>query len=128
MVVTKVPQPVDIEVGRRVRERRFQLRMSQECLAEKIGVTFQQVQKYEKGTNRIGASRLVLVATALGLAPASLLPDASEGAAEPPPQLGGQAYRVARDFEQIVNPKLRQAIAQTVAAAAHPTRPEAEVA
>jgi transcriptional regulator with XRE-family HTH domain len=52
------PNPVDIQVGSRVRLRRTMLGMSQEKLAEAIGLTFQQVQKYERGANRIGASRL----------------------------------------------------------------------
>src|SRR5262245_13489771 len=52
------PNPVDVHVGRRVRLRRTLLGMSQEKLGEAIGLTFQQVQKYERGANRIGASRL----------------------------------------------------------------------
>ena len=52
------PNPVDIHVGSRVRLRRMLLGMSQEKLGERLGLTFQQVQKYEKGVNRIGASRL----------------------------------------------------------------------
>ena len=52
------PNPVDIHVGSRVRFRRMLLGMSQEKLGERLGLTFQQVQKYEKGVNRIGASRL----------------------------------------------------------------------
>jgi transcriptional regulator with XRE-family HTH domain len=52
------PNPVDIHVGARVRLRRKILRLSQEKLGEELGVTFQQVQKYERGANRVGASRL----------------------------------------------------------------------
>ncbi|MDX2263585.1 MAG: helix-turn-helix transcriptional regulator [Hyphomicrobiales bacterium] len=52
------PNPVDIHVGSRVRLRRLVIGMSQEKLGEKMNLTFQQIQKYEKGTNRIGASRL----------------------------------------------------------------------
>lgn len=52
------PNPVDIHVGSRVRLRRQLLRLSQEKLGDALGVTFQQVQKYERGTNRVGASRL----------------------------------------------------------------------
>src|SRR5438067_6017088 len=52
------PNPIDIHVGSRVRSRRTLLGMSQEKLGEAIGLTFQQVQKYERGANRIGASRL----------------------------------------------------------------------
>src|SRR6202043_3425843 len=54
----KSPNPTDKHVGRRVRMRRKMLSMSQTKLADALGLTFQQVQKYEKGTNRIGASRL----------------------------------------------------------------------
>jgi transcriptional regulator with XRE-family HTH domain len=55
---TKHPHPTDKHVGNRVRMRRLLLGMSQEKLADQLGLTFQQVQKYEKGTNRISASRL----------------------------------------------------------------------
>ena len=54
----KAPNPIDRHVGSRVRMRRMMLGMSQEKLGDALGLTFQQVQKYEKGTNRIGASRL----------------------------------------------------------------------
>lgn len=63
--VTKRPNPIDIHVGSRVRLRRLLLGMSQERLGEQLGLTFQQVQKYEKGVNRIGASRLHQIATIL---------------------------------------------------------------
>lgn len=62
----KKPHPTDVEVGSRIRMRRRILNMSQTTLADKLGLTFQQVQKYEKGTNRVGASRLQAVADALG--------------------------------------------------------------
>ncbi|MBO6728838.1 MAG: helix-turn-helix transcriptional regulator [Maricaulis sp.] len=52
------PNPVDVHVGSRIRLRRQLLRMSQEKLGDELGVTFQQVQKYERGANRVGASRL----------------------------------------------------------------------
>jgi len=61
------PHPVDIEVGRRIRLQRKILRMSQTTLAEALGLTFQQVQKYEKGTNRVGSSRLSDIARTLGV-------------------------------------------------------------
>jgi len=53
-----MPHPVDVMVGKRVRLRRLQLSLSQTELAQKLGLTFQQVQKYEKGTNRVSCSRL----------------------------------------------------------------------
>jgi len=58
MMAKKAPNPIDKHVGSRVRMRRMMLSMSQEKLGNALGLTFQQVQKYEKGTNRIGASRL----------------------------------------------------------------------
>ncbi len=61
------PNPIDVHVGSRVRFRRMLLGMSQEKLGEKLGLTFQQVQKYEKGINRIGASRLFDLAQVLGV-------------------------------------------------------------
>jgi transcriptional regulator with XRE-family HTH domain len=57
-MITKAPNPIDKHVGSRVRMRRMMMGLSQEKLGGSIGLTFQQVQKYEKGTNRIGASRL----------------------------------------------------------------------
>ena len=58
MIAKKTPNPIDKHVGSRVRMRRMMLSMSQEKLGDALGLTFQQVQKYEKGTNRIGAGRL----------------------------------------------------------------------
>ena len=59
------PEAVDVHVGSRVRQRRTMLGMSQENLGEALGLTFQQVQKYERGANRIGASRLHHISEAL---------------------------------------------------------------
>lgn len=64
---SRKPNPVDIHVGGRVRFRRMLLGMSQEKLGERLGLTFQQVQKYEKGINRIGASRLFDLSHVLGV-------------------------------------------------------------
>ncbi|WP_319774954.1 helix-turn-helix transcriptional regulator [Breoghania sp.] len=61
----KAPNPIDVHVGSRIRLRRMMLGMSQEKLGENLGITFQQIQKYEKGTNRVGASRLQHIATVL---------------------------------------------------------------
>src|SRR6266851_4174111 len=86
------PNPVDVHVGSRVRLRRTLLGLSQEKLGEAIGLTFQQVQKYERGANRIGASRLHELGTVLDvpvefffadLDPAKLLP--ATGLAEDAP-------------------------------------------
>ncbi len=61
------PDPIDIHVGRRMRQRRILVGMSQEKLGDSVGLTFQQIQKYERGTNRMGASRIYRFAQALGV-------------------------------------------------------------
>src|SRR5687767_10076610 len=63
----KAPSPIDKHVGSRVRMQRILVGLSQEKLGDALGLTFQQVQKYEKGTNRIGASRLHSIAGVLGV-------------------------------------------------------------
>src|SRR5713101_1693240 len=81
---TKQPNAIDIHVGSRVRLRRTILRVSQEKLGESLGITFQQIQKYEKGTNRIGASRLQHIATILTVPVAFFFEDApGSGTGEP---------------------------------------------
>jgi transcriptional regulator with XRE-family HTH domain len=79
----KKPNPIDVHVGSRVRLRRNMLGMSQERLGELLGITFQQIQKYEKGTNRVGASRLQAIASILNVPPAFFFenaPGMNEGA------------------------------------------------
>jgi transcriptional regulator with XRE-family HTH domain len=83
MIAKKAPNPIDKHVGSRVRMRRMMLSMSQEKLGDALGLTFQQVQKYEKGTNRIGASRLQQISNILQVPVAFFF----EGA--PNVQLGG---------------------------------------
>jgi transcriptional regulator with XRE-family HTH domain len=80
----KAPNPIDKHVGSRVRMRRMMLSMSQEKLGDALGLTFQQVQKYEKGTNRIGASRLQQISNILQV-PVSFF---FEGA----PHIGGERH------------------------------------
>ncbi|MGR9202136.1 helix-turn-helix domain-containing protein [Rhizobium leguminosarum] len=62
---TATPDIIDVEVGHKIRSRRRALGVTQKKLADSVGVTFQQIQKYEKGTNRVGASRLLQIANAL---------------------------------------------------------------
>ena len=93
----KQANPVDAHVGHRVRLRRMLVGMSQERLGELLGLTFQQVQKYEKGVNRIGAGRLYELAGILGV-PVSFFYEGMngaggpqvEGAEQPQPQPGGR--------------------------------------
>jgi len=86
MIAKKAPNPIDKHVGSRVRMRRMMLSMSQEKLGDALGLTFQQVQKYEKGTNRIGASRLQQISIILQVPVAFFF----EGA--PNVQLGGTRH------------------------------------
>jgi DNA-binding XRE family transcriptional regulator len=78
------PDPIDVEVGRRIRARRTAVGISQTALAKALGLTFQQVQKYEKGTNRVSASTLVRVARELGVTVAFLVGEEGEAPATAP--------------------------------------------
>jgi transcriptional regulator with XRE-family HTH domain len=121
--------PIDAHVGSRVRLRRMLLGMSQERLAEQLGLTFQQVQKYEKGINRIGASRLYELAQLLNVgvdffyedAPVGDAHHAAPGFADP----SGENYIVDflnsreglelnRAFTRITDPKVRRAVIELV--------------
>jgi len=89
----KVPNPTDRHVGSRVRMRRIMLAMSQEQLAEALGLTFQQVQKYEKGANRIGAGRLQQISQILQVPVAFFFEGAPNAAA--PHDSSGSALSMA---------------------------------
>ena len=123
----KVPNPIDKHVGSRVRMRRMMLGMSQEKLGDALGLTFQQVQKYEKGTNRIGASRLQQISLILQVPVAFFF----EGAPAPPGRPQGledapsPAYvtdflatsdglTLVKAFMRIDNAKLRRRIVDLV--------------
>lgn len=119
----KMAYPVDKHVGSRVRMRRLMLHVSQTRLGDALGITFQQIQKYEKGTNRISASRLQQIADVLK-APVSFFFDgASENDVSnriewPEYATTFMATReglaLARAFTQIRKPKLRRCIADIV--------------
>src|SRR5438477_11394247 len=95
-VPKKQANPIDAQVGHRVRLRRMLVGMSQERLGELLGLTFQQVQKYEKGINRIGAGRLFEVAGILGVPISFFYEDVDAGstaggcAGEPPPPMASR--------------------------------------
>jgi transcriptional regulator with XRE-family HTH domain len=113
--------PVDAVVGRTIRVLRLQRRVSQSALGKTIGVSFQQIQKYENGTNRVGASRLVQIAQALQV-PLDALFQRVDGARpkkdtmEDPLALlaDGQTMRVARAFSGISDSRVRIAIVMLV--------------
>ena len=128
----RAPNPVDQHVGSRVRMRRVLLGMSQEKLAEALGLTFQQVQKYEKGTNRIGASRLQEISNTLqvapsfffeglnGHAPAQDIGIAEEASARSITNfvVTAEGLQLNKAFTQITDPKVRRRIIDLVIAVA----------
>src|SRR3979490_3557236 len=97
IMVKKAPNPIGRHGGSRVRMRRMMLSMSQEKLGDALGLTFQQVQKYEKGTNRIGASRLQQISNILQVPVAFLFdgapdtPGSTRSGKDPPPPTHGAA-------------------------------------
>ena len=124
----KSPNPTDKHVGARVRMRRMMLSMSQEKLGDALDLTFQQVQKYEKGTNRIGASRLQQISIILQV-PVSFFfegaPDTSEAANSNSPDLPSSTYvsdflatseglALTRAFVRIKDTRLRRRIVDLV--------------
>jgi transcriptional regulator with XRE-family HTH domain len=120
----KLPNPVDRHVGSRVRMRRIMLGMSQEKLGEGLGLTFQQIQKYEKGTNRIGASRIQQISEILQV-PVQFLFEGSPGSstgfdAAPSPAYvadflaTSEGLALIRAFTRVPNIKLRRAIVDMV--------------
>jgi transcriptional regulator with XRE-family HTH domain len=123
----KPPNPVDRHVGSRVRMRRIMLGMSQEKLGEGLGLTFQQIQKYEKGTNRIGASRIHQISEILQV-PVSFLFEGSPGSSASAKNFGdapsptyvadflatSEGLALIRAFTLIPNIKLRRAIVDMV--------------
>jgi transcriptional regulator with XRE-family HTH domain len=97
---TGVPNPVDVHVGSRVRLRRTLLGLSQEKLGEALGLTFQQVQKYERGANRIGASRLFDLSRVLDVPISFFYDDMSpEISAKSPRNIIGMAEQAVEPFE-----------------------------
>jgi transcriptional regulator with XRE-family HTH domain len=78
------PDPIDVDVGARIRARRISLGLSQTRLAKALGLTFQQVQKYERGDNRVSASTLVRVGRALDVSVATLVGEDANRQAEGP--------------------------------------------
>jgi transcriptional regulator with XRE-family HTH domain len=124
---TKAPNPVDKYVGSRIRMRRIMLGMSQEKLGEALGLTFQQVQKYEKGTNRVGASRLHQIADILQVSVSFMFEGGPGGALHPdglseapsPTYVSdflatSEGLALTRAFTRIGDAKLRRSIVDLV--------------
>lgn len=123
------PNPIDVHVGSRVRIRRVMLGLSQETLANKLGITFQQVQKYERGANRMGSSRLYDIAIALDVPVSFFFDDMPEEIAAMSPRAiikGGKAddvelpgdesftrretFDLVRAYYAIVDPSIRKRV------------------
>jgi transcriptional regulator with XRE-family HTH domain len=118
MMSTRMPDPLDAMVGAKIRIFRVHRRISQTDLAEQIGVTFQQVQKYEKGTNRVGASRLSRIAAVLGISVGELFEPAvgkSDDEMSPFRLLAEPgALRVLKAYSRTTDSHLRRVIAELV--------------
>ena len=108
MARTKAPSAIDVHVGKRMRMRRMMLGMSQEKLGDAFGLTFQQVQKYEKGTNRMGASRLQQAADILGVAVPFFFEGAVGGTYQPTERSVASLYRRVR--HQLRRPSARESV------------------
>ena len=126
--MTTGPDPIDIHVGKRLKQRRVLLGMSQEKLAASLGITFQQIQKYENGSNRVGASRLFQIGKVLdapvsfffdGYSPSGKstpLTEAFAQIAEDTPDLAEEedlmnrkeTLELVRAYYAIPNPKIRK--------------------
>ena len=107
-MMKKQPKPDDILIGTKIRARRVAIGMSQEKLGEAVGVTFQQIQKYEKGTNRVGGSRLMQIAAALKTTAPNRMPLEN---AEPVDEEAGPSVYAIRLAIQIENlPDKRRAV------------------
>ena len=127
---TRRPNPIDIHVGNRVRLQRMLIGISQEKLGERLGLTFQQVQKYEKGINRIGASRLFELSRVLGVPVQFFYDDAplggsaqaaTPGFAERSPDShvfeflsSREGLELNRAFSRITDPKVRKSVLDLV--------------
>jgi transcriptional regulator with XRE-family HTH domain len=127
----KKPNPIDIHVGSRIRLRRTMLGMSQEKLGESLGITFQQIQKYEKGTNRVGASRLQNISSILNVPVSFFFEDApgeqagATGMAEASSSnyvvdflSSSEGLQLNRAFVKIADPKVRRRLVDLVKALA----------
>jgi transcriptional regulator with XRE-family HTH domain len=131
-MIKKTPNPVDKHVGSRVRMRRVLIGMSQEKLGEALGITFQQIQKYEKGTNRIGASRMQQISNVMGVPVSYFFEDAPGAEAGSHAGFGesqgsdyvvdflttSEGLQLNKSFVKITDPKVRKKLVDLVSALA----------
>ncbi|WP_366654389.1 helix-turn-helix domain-containing protein [Fodinicurvata sp. EGI_FJ10296] len=131
------PDPVDVHVGKRLRQRRTLLGMSQEKLAQAFGVSFQQVQKYERGANRISASRLYLLTKILdvpvtyffeGLPTVAPTPADTEAADTPDRMTSRETLELVRAYYRITDPVVRKRLVDLARALSREEVDETELA
>jgi transcriptional regulator with XRE-family HTH domain len=129
-MVKRNPNPIDVHVGSRVRMRRMLIGMSQEKLGEQLGLTFQQVQKYEKGSNRVSASRLYQMGRILGVNVQYFFDELPHSSASAVPEMGfaesagepiimdfltsSEGLQLNKAFTQIKDPSVRRKVVELV--------------
>lgn len=142
LVAEEGPDPIDRHVGTRIRGRRVGLRISQTKLGQSIGVTFQQIQKYESGSNRVGASNLYKIAKSLGVDVSfffegvasddtDCVPDPVLGLADAPaqpfegnPMNSRESFELMHNYFRIPDPLVRKRLFQLVRILAFAEKPE----
>ncbi len=114
--------PLDMLVGKRIRTQRLACKMSQSDLGKRLGITFQQIQKYESGVNRVGAGRLQTIAKIFNM-PVNVFFGEDEATQEASPEANetmlkflntARSVKLVKDFSRIKDPALQQAIAALV--------------
>ena len=128
---TGVPDPVDVHVGARIRTRRLLIGMNQETLAQKLGLTFQQVQKYEGGANRVSASRLSRIAEVLGVSISYFFADLPAPGDDPSDEEGRrrallqqpETLELVRHYYAIADQQVREQFLDMVKAVAKSSQP-----
>jgi len=129
-----IPNPVDVNVGKRIRMRRLFLGMNQTTLADALGLTFQQIQKYERGANRVSASRLSAIADVLGVPIPFFFTDLPISSGSEPPERQRARARMedpetidlVRFYYAIADPTVRQRFLELVQAVARSRRADSE--
>lgn len=116
MLTKEQQNKIDREIGGRLRARRKMIGKSQDQVAQACGITFQQMQKYEHGTNRISASRMVQLGEVLGVPPAYFFGDATAGKKFPEFGLSAQAVDIAKRYDAVKRPQTKEMIRKSVAA------------
>lgn len=114
------PDPIDVAVGARIRARRKVQGFSQSHVAQQLGLTFQQIQKYERGVNRVSASKLVQIAGLLGTSVAWLVGEEDKNGADDQWSILGEAgaMELLQSFSELKSPRARSALVRLARAMA----------